>query len=242
MAVSTSPAALAVLAGCAGRWLYLMPQSHAGEAVKVHLPGECTSLSWDTDQNLWVTAGTGVYLVPGAGSGPPARPALVQVQIPPLSPGPAVVQSLRVAPDGVRVAMIVRFGSSTRILIAAVSRTPEVTFLAQTGPMLRVGSDIANPTALTWLDPDHLLVLDRSAGKTEIYQVPLSSGNSTEIATPHGATSLAATWPYGQSYPEVAVGIAPTGSTPGEIEISKTSPLSPDWQPVVKGVTPVFPG
>ena len=242
MAVSTSPPAAAVLAGCSGRWLYLMPQSHAGESVKVHLRANCTSLSWDLSGNLWVTAHTGVYLAPGAANGPPARPALVQVQIPPLLPGPAVVQSLRVAPDGVRVAMIVRYGSSTRILIAAISKNPEFTYLAQTGQMLRVGSDIMNPVALTWLDPDHLLVLDRPAGKSEIYEVPLSSGTSTEIATPHGVTSLASSWPYGQPYPQVVIGIAPTSTTPGEIEMSKTSALNPDWQPVVKGVTPVFPG
>ena len=108
--------------------------------------------------------------------------------------------------------------------------------------MLRVGSDISNPVALTWLDPDHLLVLDRSAGKSEIYQVPLSSGASTEIATPRGVTSLAAIWPYGQLYPQVVVSIAPTRTTPGEIEMSKTSPLNPDWQLVAKGITPVFPG
>ncbi|HUZ51712.1 MAG TPA: LpqB family beta-propeller domain-containing protein [Streptosporangiaceae bacterium] len=237
MAVSTPPTGFAVLAGCRGKDVYLMPQSHAGEIVTKRLPaGECTSLSWDNFGNLWVAATKGVYEIsalPSAG--------LITIQIPPLPPT-AVFQSVRVAPDGVRVAMIVRYGSSTRILIAAISKNPSFTYLAQTQQMLRVGSDVMNPVALTWLDPDHLLVLDRTAGKTEIYQVPLSSGASTEIATPRGVTSLAASWPYGQLYPQVVVGIAPTRTTPGQIEMSKTSPLNPDWQPVVKGITPVFPG
>ena len=243
MAISTSPAALAVLAGCSGRWLYLMPQSHAGEVVKVRLAAKCTALSWDMSGNLWITASPDAYVIPGAANGPPARPVLVPVQTPALPPT-AVIQSLRVAPDGVRVAMIVRYGASTRILIAAISRSgnPSFTYLAQTQQMLRVGSSLMNPLALTWLDPDHLLVLNRTAGKSEIYQVPLSSGPPTEIVTPNGVTSLSASWPYGQRYPQLAVGIAPTSTTPGQIEISKTSPLNPDWQPVVKGITPVFPG
>lgn len=238
MAVSTPPTGFAVLAGCRGKDVYLMPQSHVGEVVTRSLPaGECTSLSWDTFGNLWVAATKGVYEIsalPSAG--------VITIQIPPLTLPTAVYQSVRVAPDGVRIAMIVRYGSSTRILIAAITKIPTFTYLAQTQQMLRVGSDIMNPVALTWLDPDHLLVLDRSAGKTEIYQVPLSSGASTEIATPRGVTSLAAIWPYKQPYPQIVVGIAPTRTTPGQIEMSNTSPLNPDWQLVVKGITPAFPG
>ncbi len=248
MAVSTAPAASAVLAGCRGRWLYLMPQSRAGVAINVHLPAECTSLSWDIRGNLWVTANPDAYVIPGAAFGPPARPALVTVQIPPLPPK-AVVQALRVAPDGVRVAMIVRFGSSTRILIAAVSRNgnPSFTYLAQAQQqpqqMLRVGSDIMNPGVVAWLDPDHLLVLDRPpSGKAQLYEVPLDGGPSTQVATPSGAISLAANWPYGPVNPQLAVGIAPVGTAPGEIEIDKNGLLNPRWVPQVKGVTPVFPG
>jgi Lipoprotein LpqB beta-propeller domain/Sporulation and spore germination len=237
MAVSTPPTGFAVLAGCKGKDVYLMPQSRAGEVVTRRLPaGECTSLSWDIFGNLWVAATKGVYELTAL----PAA-SLITIQIPPLPPTPNV-QSVRVAPDGVRVAMIVRYGASQRVLIAAVSKNPNFTYLAQTQQMLRVGSDIPNPVALTWLDPDHLLVLDRSAGKSEIYQVPLSSGTSTEIATPRGVTWMAANWPYGKAYPQVVVSIAPTRTTPGQIEISKTNPLNPDWQPVTKGITPVFPG
>jgi len=248
MAVSTEPTASAVLAGCSGRWLYLMPQSRAGEAIKVHLPAACTSLSWDIRGNLWVTANPSAYVIPGAANGLPARPALVSVQIPPLPPH-AVVQAVRVAPDGVRVAMIVRFGASMRILIAAISRNgnPSFTYLAQAQQqpqqMLRVGSDVMNPGALTWLDPDHLLVLDRPAsGKAQIYEVPLDGGPSTQVATPSGAISLAASWPYGQVNPQLAVGITPIGTSPGEIEIDKNGLLNPRWLSQVKGITPVFPG
>lgn len=239
IAVSTPLAGSAVLAGCSGKYVYLMPQSHAGAVIKKRLPADCTSLSWDVRGNLWATAGTGAVLLPGARGGSPGQP--VPVQIPPLSPT-AVVESLRVAPDGVRVAMIVRSGSSTRILVAAISRTTSFTYLAQ-HQMLRVGSDIAKPVALTWLDPDHLLVLGRSGlARTEMFEVPLNGGDSTEIATPRGVTSLAASWPYGQVNPHVVIGIAATDTTPGKIEMSRTGLLNPDWVLVAKGISPVLPG
>ena len=62
MAVSTPPTGFAVLAGCKGKDVYLMPQSRAGEIVTRRLPaGECTSLSWDIFGNLWVAATKGLY-------------------------------------------------------------------------------------------------------------------------------------------------------------------------------------
>ena len=65
--------------------------------------------------------------------------------------------------------------------------------------------------ALTWLDPDHLLVLGRTgSGRTQLYEVPLNGGQSTPIATPRGVTSVTASWPGKQRQPFIAVAIAPT--------------------------------
>ncbi len=244
IAVSRPPIGSAVLAGCLGRHVYLMPQSRAGGIVTRLLPaGDCTSLSWDFLGNLWVGTTKGVFEIPALPSA-----GVMTVQIPPLPSQD--IQSLRVAPDGARVALLVRSGSSTKILIAAISKIPTFTYLAQSGQMLRVGSDVTNPVALTWLDPDHLLVLDQTgAGKTEIWEVPLNSGNSTEIASPPGVTSLAARWPNPKvdaaGTPvdlQVIIGIAPSRTSPGGIEIDKSGLVNPDWVPLVKGITPVFPG
>ncbi len=187
MAVSAEPLGSAVLAGCRGKTVYLMPQSHSGQVITASLQAPCMSLSWDEQGNLWIATKMQVYEIPGVGGEPSAHPPLTLVLDPQL--GKASIQSLWVAPDGVRVAMIIRNGATSKIRIAAISRNRQYTYIAQTSSVLRVGTDIADPIALTWLDPDHLLVLGRTgSGRTQLYEVPLNGGQSTPIATPRGVT------------------------------------------------------
>jgi hypothetical protein len=254
MAVSTAPPGPPVIAGCLGRSLYLIKLTASVQQAKKlsdaklatatkRLPAACTSLSWDDRGNLWVTAQSHTLVLPAAGTVALAKVSLVGVQVLPWLQYPAIT-SLRVAPDGVRVAMIVGTGVARRILVAAISRNASVTYVGQTQQTLRVGSDIANPVALAWLDPDDLLALSTSStGRTQMFEVPLNGGESTEVAIPGGVTSVAASWPSPPpATPHVVIGIAPTLSSPGKIEISKTVLPNADWQPLAKGTTPVFPG
>jgi hypothetical protein len=192
-----------------------------------------------------------VYVISGAGTVPSAHLPLTGVLSPSLNK--ASIQSLRVAPDGVRAALLIRSGTSTRIRIAAISRNSgQYTYIAQTSNMLRVGTDVAKPVGLTWLDPDHLLVLAQiGSHRTQLYEVPLNGGQSTPIATPRGVTCSAtenctelvtANWPSTQAAPSIAVAIAPTATSAGVIQLAKSGLLNPDWRQVAKGVTPVFPG
>jgi Lipoprotein LpqB beta-propeller domain len=107
---------------------------------------------------------------------------------------------------------------------------------------VKVGSDITDPTAVTWLDPDHLLVLGQVGPRSELFEVPLNGGSSTEIAVPHGVTSVAANWPSAAELPRVVVAVPGEGNDPGRIWISKAGLLNRGWSPVAKGGTPVFPG
>src|SRR5262249_28886432 len=183
-------------------------------------------------------------LLPTAGATTLARVPLVNVQVPPLPTAkPPPITALSVAPDGVRVAMIVGAWPSKRILLAAISRSNSFTFIGAR-QMLRVGSDIANPVALTWLDSDHLLALSKSgAGRTQLFEVPLTGGESTEVTIPPGVTSVAASWLGGQAF-RVVIGIRPTVNTPGKIEMAKNGWPNPDWVDVTgaKGTSPVYPG
>jgi hypothetical protein len=243
-AVSAEPFGSAVVAGCRGKTVYLMPQSHAGQVITAQLQAPCTSLSWDEQANLWVATKMQVYMIPGVGSQPSARPSVTGVLISQLQLGKAGIQSLQVAPDAVRVAMLVRNGMRSKIRIAAISKNRgQYTYIAQTSQVLRVGTDLTDPIALTWLDPNHLLALDRlGPDRTQLFDVPLNGGQSTPISTPHGVTSVTATWPSGQGGPTVAVAIGPTAGCSGEIQIAKSGWPSPDWREVAKGCTPVFPG
>ncbi|HEX6934476.1 MAG TPA: LpqB family beta-propeller domain-containing protein [Streptosporangiaceae bacterium] len=241
MAVSTAPVGSAVLAGCSGKHVYLMPQSHAGQVITGHMNSACTSLSFDDRGELWIVTKMQIYVIPQAGTDPPAHLALTGVLSPSLDK--ASIQSLQVAPDGVRAALLIKAGSSTRIRIAAITHNKgQYTYVAQNTQMLRIGTDVAKPVALTWLDPDNLLVLGQVGTRTQLYEVPLNGGQSTPIATPHGVTSVAASWPAGQNAPTIAVAIAPAGNSPGVIQVAKSGLLNPNWRQVAKGITPVFPG
>ena len=251
MAVSTTRPGPPTIAGCVGRNVYLiklgvgalegkkLSAASRPPAVRKSLPASCTSLSWDDRGNLWITAKSHTLVLRAGGTTALAKAGLVPVQGFLL---PTAITSLRVAPDGVRVALIVGTGQGKRILVAAISRNPLFTYIGQTKQTLRVGSDIPNPFALTWLDSDHLLVLSKSgAGRTQMFQVPLNGGESTEITAPRGVKSVTANWPnWPNGEPHVVISIAPTPTSPGSMELSKSGMLNPDWQPLAKGTTPVF--
>jgi hypothetical protein len=114
--------------------------------------------------------------------------------------------------------------------------------VAQNNQMLRIGTDVAKPIALTWLDADNLLVLGQVGARKQLYEVPLNGGQSTLIATPHGVRSVAVSWPAGRAAPFIAIAIGQADSPHAEIQMSKTGLLNPDWRRVGKGNTPVFPG
>jgi Lipoprotein LpqB beta-propeller domain/Sporulation and spore germination len=252
MAVSTGQQGPPTLAGCTGKDLYLIKLTAAIQeakklsagviltAVRKPLPAGCSSLSWDNSGNLWITAGSKALVLPTAGSTALAKVSLVSVQLPQLSAAnPPPITGLKVAPDGVRVAMILGAGpGGKRIQVGAISRSNLFTYIGQKLQTLRVGSDIANPVALSWLDPDHLLVLSRSSsGRTQLFEAPLNGGQSAQISTPGEVISVAASWPNGHAEPQVIIGLAP-----GQIDMSKGAWPNPDWVPVAAGTLPVYPG
>ncbi|HEX9030662.1 MAG TPA: LpqB family beta-propeller domain-containing protein [Streptosporangiaceae bacterium] len=258
MAVTPGPPSQAVLAGCVGDKLYLMPRWQGGTQVSRILPANCTSLSWDSSRNLWLTAGGNAYKIPGAGTAGHVGPVTV-VYCPACSGTRSTslaIGMLRIAPDEVRVAMIVHTRSSSQVMIGAISSGPSFTYVGNCGvscggkgagrttKLVPVGTDVPNPSAVAWLDPDHLLVLDHGgSAAAQIYEVPLNGGPSTPLATPRYAQWLAASWPESGSLPQVVVGV--TGSRPGsqsEILTFIAGLFNRGWSTVAKGTLPVLPG
>jgi Lipoprotein LpqB beta-propeller domain/Sporulation and spore germination len=251
IAVTPGPQSQAVLAACRGKNIYLVPQRPGTAAVTRQLAARCTSLSWDASGNLWVAAGGLGYELPGAALGSAGKPAIVSVVCPTLPVG-ASITSLHVAPDGVRVATVVRLRSGgTEVLTAAISKskTAGFTYLGQTGNMVQVGSDIAHPAGLAWLDPNDLVVLGQSGGRSLLYEVPLNGGSSTLlVGAPADAVSVTTSSPGPSGQPRIVVNSSDRHGAPGVIWISGPG-LGRGWSPVAKvgsaavlGSTPVFPG
>lgn len=244
IAVSPVSSRPPVLAGCRGKNVYVTWMTRAAKPLVQALPAACTSLSWDRSGDLWIAAGPQVYLLPFSAATGLVSPQITTVINPALTGGASdTLSSLQVAPDGVRVAMIVQTKRGSRVIMAAISHGPKSSpvYLAQSSQMVTVGSSItgARPISLTWWDADHLLVLFQPLSgdaQPQLYEVPLNGGPSHQVSTPRGAVSVTA------AGTELAVGSTGIpGSLVGQ-DIYFTNGLDSPWQPLGSGSTAVFPG
>jgi hypothetical protein len=194
-----------------------------------------TSLGWDREDDLWFTTQSGVVdTVSATGQ---------EVQVPYEGDGDGNVDvaALSVAPDGVRVALILRVGSQTLLELGAIDRSaPAAT--GQLGspsshPLITpsgvpLGPNLSHPVALTWYDADNLLVLAGTGGKNMLYEVPVAGQQASgPLPTPEGATSITA---YGPDNALVA------GLSTGKLAVSAS--LEGPWQVLgVPGQNPAYP-
>jgi hypothetical protein len=96
----------------------------------------------------------------------------------------ASLLALRMAPDGVRAALLVKTRSGSRIVLAAATSQPGSVTL---GPAVAVENGLASPVALSWYSPYDLMVL---AGE-QVWEVPLTGGSGQSLgSTPADADSL----------------------------------------------------
>jgi hypothetical protein len=212
-----------VITGPPGRRAQVMSRRLSG--------GACTALSVDDLGNTWVAAGSHVWFLPQDGGA--ALPVVTQG----VPPGDAITD-LRVAPDGVRVAMIVRpvRGAAT-ILLGAINHTPARSQF-QIGPQMQaVGADVPNPSMLTWYNADYIVVLsDAGLEASQLYQVPLNGGSATAIPTPVGRVSSVAA----SGTQAGLTGSLIAGMVPGVI--LSFDPALTSWTQVANGTSPVYPG
>ncbi len=151
-----------------------------------------TSLSWDNLGDLWVTGmighKPGVWVLLNGQT--PAVP------VPPPS-GADQITALRVAPDGNRVAMIVRAGTRTRLELAAIRHDSNGFLLT---PTTRLGPSLPPLTALTWFGEDHLLVVTGSGADSQLWQVPVTGGSPTSLVKTPGIVTVTAAGPGNPYY------------------------------------------
>jgi hypothetical protein len=173
---------------------------YQGAALKEWRPtsGSCTSVSWDGHGDLWTTADGLVWMLP-----PNGGPAAASTVLVPLPPG-ADVTDFTVAPDGVRVAMIVRDGSSSYVEVGAITHSGQAASVQ--GVPVRIGAGISQPDAVSWYGTDDVVVLAGASASAQLYEVPLNGGPPTIIATPGAPVSVTSTSPEG-SPAQIAVGL-----------------------------------
>jgi hypothetical protein len=195
------------------------------EQLQAQLSGTSfSSLSWDDSDNLWLVSTKGHrpgvrVLVTGQGPGLP-------VHLPDLG-GP--VTSLRVAPDGVRVAMIVGEGTRAHLVLAAAMRDPAGGFsLTEPAPLF---SALPPVSSLTWYDEDHLLVITGSGADSQYWEVPVDGYNPTSLMKLPGLTTVTAAGPGHPIY---------LGLENGGLE--RATGLNQSLVPITPGQTIIYPG
>jgi hypothetical protein len=221
--IAVSPASPRSIAGIGadGRVVDFGPLAR-GAALRSWRPGgRITSLSWDARGDLWVVAGNAIWLRR------PGQPPVAIDNTTQLRPGGRVT-ALRIAPDGIRIAMIVRGNGGSQLEIGAVTLGPKST--ASIGQLAPVGAGTPDPAALNWYNADNLLVLARPAtGRVRLEEVPVSGGEPTRIAAEPGTISLAT------AGSQVVAGLR-------NGRLVTLSGLSGSWEPLFSGEAPAYAG
>jgi hypothetical protein len=180
--------------------------------------------SWDSAGDLWVAGRVkgqpGVWVIPAAAR---AKPVPVSLPI-----GVDTVTGLRVAPDGVRIALIVGSGATAHLMVGAIARSGGGVFITQAVPL---APGLSGPTALTWYDEDHLLAITQSGNGTRLYEVPVNGDLPITIPAAPDAASITAAGPQTALY---------VGVSGGRLESSVG--LGEPWRDITAGSAATYPG
>lgn len=209
--------------------VYVRSLAGTGPARQFSEP-DVTSLSWDRNDDLWFSQDGSVWMVSASG-----QPYAVAYQ------GPGNVLALSVAPDGVRIALLVKVGSQRLLKLTAFDRGgPSATGQPASPSALRpwldqgvqLGPNLAYPVSLTWYDADSLLVLADTGSQNVLYQVPVDGQTSSAAQqTPPDAISITA---YGAGNALVA------GLTGEGLDVAAS--LEGPWLSLgVRGANPAYP-
>ncbi|MBT3155375.1 hypothetical protein HTV45_31780 [Streptomyces sp. CHD11] len=196
-----------------------------------------TTPSWDAQGGLWVAdrdpGNPGLYLLE-EGKGEP-----IEVRTPGLD---GRVRAVRVAADGVRIALVVEEGDRRSLLIGRIERTgtddgPDG---ARGGPaavtVLELRSatpELEQVTAMSWAGDSRLVVVGRERGGVEQMKYVEVDGSTPDVSPPAALTGVkAVTASEDELAPLVAY------SVDGIVRL----PSGAQWQQVTEGTAPVYPG
>ncbi|MEN3584724.1 LpqB family beta-propeller domain-containing protein [Streptomyces sp. ZYX-F-203] len=187
-----------------------------------------TTPSWDAHGDLWIgdqDPDRPRLLLLREGTGAPREVRVAGLEDP--------VRAVRVAADGVRVALVVGEGEDRSLLIGQIEPAahpedpPTVVGLRSAAPQLE------EVTAMSWAGDSRLVVVGRGSGGVQQIGYVQVDGSTPETSVPAaltGVREIAAT--EGEGLPLVAY------SEDGIVRL----PSGMQWQKVTAGTAPVYPG
>lgn len=234
IAVSPGPPSSRYVAALSGGTLYAGPVN--GKLTKVP-GGPYQSMSWDPSGDLWVATNDEIFTMPAPDNPgqPLGQPIPVAVEKADGTTNVGPFNALRVAPDGVRVAIIVNgsavyFGAIVYPQPPATRLNPNLVKIVLS-PFYVTTPGIAMFVAVSWYGPDNVITLtEPDAALTEY---PVNGGNSTSIPSQATIQSIAAS----SGNPLVAA--------VGKGGLMSDTSLTGAWPPaptIKNGISPVYPG
>jgi WD40 repeat protein len=184
--------------------------------------GGYTALSWDSDDDLWAAGTNGISLMEANG-GSPTQVSLVSSTGTPITDP---ITAVRVAPDGVRIAVVI---NGTELGFGAISVQDQghgggpQQATVDLSPFYVSGSDF---TSVTWYGADDVIALS-AAGLTEY---PVNGGTSVAIPNEPHTVSITASWGNALIAELANGGMATDPSATGS------------WGPMGSGRSPIYPG
>jgi hypothetical protein len=202
--------------------------SSAVRALQIRMSGvSIASVSWDRNDDLWVAGMSGGK--PGVWVLGPSKGTPVSVRLP---SNIRSVTALRVAPDGVRVAMIASVstvnGLVKEVLLAAILRTNDQVTLSSS---VQLGADLTRPSALSWYDADHLLVVNQASYGPQLEEVPVDGERSSYQGIEPEMTSIAAAGPHNGLFVGLQTG-----------HLARSVGLDELWSQFAEGHAATYPG
>jgi hypothetical protein len=186
------------------------------------------AMSWDVNDDLWASAGDQIVMFRGAATS--RRPLGQQVAVDVVSSDGIRDESvpftaLRVAPDGVRVAIVTDGNTLTFGAISGVQGANPQIALSQ----VQLSPQNATTfTGVTWYGPDDVITLaDPGPVATEY---PVSGGSATSIPVDPEQTSISAS----------SGNLLIAGLTGGRMAADDS--LTGSWMPLGSGSSPAYPG
>lgn len=207
------------LAGLSGGSVYV---GRLGSQLQRRVTGGFTSLSWDSSDQLWLAGGLGTEMLSASGGSP--VPVEVMTAGPFASAVPLPVTALRVAPDGVRVAVVL---ADSELSFGAIVNQQSVVNIV----LSPFSVTVPRLSGMTWYGAADVIALSGSGADAVLTEYPVNGGTSLRIPTATGMTGVAAS----AGYPLIA------SSANGVLSYNES--VSGTWVALDQsGQSPVYPG
>ena len=187
--------------------------------------GSYVAMSWGVSDDLWASQGDEIVEFRGTANARQPLGQMVAVNVPTENPDPQFT-ALQVAPDGVRVAIVIQGNELTFGAISGQDGpSPQIALsLVQSSPV-----NATTFTGLTWYGPDNVITLAEPG--TAVTEYPVSGGAPTSIPAEPGMQTITAS----PAQPFVA------GLPDGHLWYDAS--LTGSWLPLdYDGSSPTYPG